>query len=366
MNTMDQQTEIPSTKLLSNEVPPGLSKRSATGHLARWSLILGLCAASALVMAYFLEENSQPGANGMFAQFEKPNPPFEFENLTLPREEVLTGGPPKDGIPAISKPLFIKPSEATFLKPEDRVIGLRLENIERAYPIAILNYHEIVNDKLGNVPVAVSYCPLCDSAVVFDRRLKTGEREFGVSGLLYNSNVLMYDRGGDPESLWSQMMTRGVSGESVDENLKTLPLELTTWKSWKTRYPDTEVLSEKTGHERDYSKSPYDTYFKRPGLMFPVNKIDKRLPVKTPVLGIWTKKTSRAYPLSAFSVDENNLKQTIDGLSFTLQYEKESHTLRVVQADKGIQYAYSLWFAWYAFHPDTDLYSTIPKISNPK
>lgn len=354
---MNNQSEATSAETDEKEMTSKPGKRTVTGHLLRWGIILGLCVASALVLTHFLGQNSPTDSGGAFARFEQPNSPFELQNLTVPREEVLGGGPPKDGIPAISKPRFIQANKATYLKPKDRVIGVQIENIERAYPIAILNYHEVVNDQLGNTPIAVSYCPLCDSAVVFSRKLKTGVREFGVSGLLFNSNVLMYDRGGKPESLWSQMMTQSVSGESVNEALKTLPLELTTWQSWKTRHPKTEVLSTQTGHTRNYARSPYDAYFQGPELMFPVNKTDDRLPPKSPVLGIWTEKSSRAYPLTSFTEDQADLEQTIDGISFTIQYEKESNSLRISQTEGEIQVVYSLWFAWYAFHPETEIYS---------
>ncbi|MBL4885359.1 MAG: DUF3179 domain-containing protein [Planctomycetaceae bacterium] len=354
---MDQPSETNQTKLIENHSSAVPVKRTVATYFLRWGVILTLCAASAFGLTHLLDSNNQTEFNSTTIQAQQPSSPFELQNLTVPRKEVHGGGPPKDGIPAISKPQFISATQATYLKPEDRVIGVHLENISRAYPIAILNYHEIINDKIGKLPIAVSYCPLCDSAVVFDRRLKNGEREFGVSGLLFNSNVLMYDRKGKPESLRSQMMTQAVSGESVNEHLKTLPLELTTWKSWKTRHPKTEVLSNQTGHHRDYSRSPYAGYFQSPKLMFPVDKTDKRLPAKSPVLGIWTSKSSRAYSLASFTEDQTNLKQTIDGIPFTLHYEKESNSLRISQAGPGIQTVYSLWLAWYAFHTDTEIYS---------
>ena len=184
-------------------------------------------------------------------------PSFDLASLIVPANEVHSGGPPKDGIPALTNPRFIAASEATYLRPDERVIGFASGEEARAYPLSILNYHEIVNDRVGDLPVAVTYCPLCDSCAVFDRRTELGEREFGVSGLLYNSNVLMYDRGGQPESLWSQVMTRGISGPAARRPLTALPLELTTWIEWRSRHPETSVLSSETGHRRDYRRSPY-------------------------------------------------------------------------------------------------------------
>jgi hypothetical protein len=108
----------------------------------------------------------------------------------------------------------------------------------------------------NGIPVVVTYCPLCDSSEVFDRRTEIGKREFGVSGLLYNNNVLMYDRGGQPESLWSQVMASGVSGPANTKSLNALPLEVTTWKDWRSRHPDTKVVSIETGHDREYHSRP--------------------------------------------------------------------------------------------------------------
>jgi hypothetical protein len=172
-------------------------------------------------------------------------------------------------------------------------VGVVFGKTAKAYPLKILDYHEAVNDRGGDVPFAVTYCPLCDSAAVFDRRTNDGVIEFGISGLLYNSNVLLYDRRKDgKQSLWSQMMTNSVAGPRVGKSLQTLPLELTTWADWSARHPKTEVLSTETGHHRDYSRSPYASYFGDDRLMFPVKPLDKRLPLKSRVLGVWSNKTA--------------------------------------------------------------------------
>ncbi len=281
---------------------------------------------------------------------------FDLSKVVVDRRELFSGGPPKDGIPALKNPRLIQAAEARFLRPEDRVIGVFIGKEARAYPLAILNYHEIVNDTVGKTPVAVTYCPLCDSAAVFDRRTPLGEREFGVSGLLYNSNVLMFDRGGKPESLWSQVMTEGISGPAASKGLTTLPLELTTWKAWVTRFPGTTVVSAKTGHRRDYSRSPYSDYFEREALMFPAMPSSDKLPAKSRVLGVWTGKSARAYPESAFSRDRPRITEELDGKKLTIEYNPDARSLRVVEADDGIHWMYSLWFAWYAFHPETSVY----------
>lgn len=280
--------------------------------------------------------------------------PFDFTQATVPTNEIRAGGPGKDGIPALSNPQFLPEADADYLQPEERVIGFIGDNDEaRAYPLKILTQHEIVNDRIGDLPLAVTYCPLCDSAAVFDRRTPLGEREFGVSGMLYNSNVLMYDRTEAVESLWSQLQSKGITGPAAKLALKPLPVELTTWQDWRTRYPKTKVLSSDTGHGRDYNRNPYAGYFERPELMFPAKPSSDLLSAKSRVLGIWTKDAARAYPESAFSEKRTRIEEQIDGKKIVIEFDPQARSLRVVQADEGVQWLYSLWFAWYAFHPET-------------
>ena len=281
---------------------------------------------------------------------------FDLNNSIVDRSEILSGGPPKDGIPSLTNPRFSKATDVRYLKPDDRVIGVAIGQDARAYPLAILNYHEIANDKIGETAFAVTYCPLCDSAAVFDRRTSLGVREFGVSGLLHNSNLLMYDRRGKPESLWSQIRAQGISGPAASEKLKLIPFELTTWKQWSTRYPKTLVLSEQTGHKRDYQKHPYVEYFKQERLMFPVKPMDYSRPAKSLVLGVWHGKKSRGYPMSEFSRDRTRIEDEIDGKKLVIEYAPDEKSLRVAEAEDGIQWIYSFWFAWYSAHPDTTVY----------
>lgn len=221
-----------------------------------------------------------------------------------------------------------------------------------------------MNDRLAGIPLAVTYCPLCDSAAVFDRRIGDREVEFGISGLLYNSNVLLYDRGSEgEESLWSQMMAESVTGPHVGNKLRTLPVEVTTWEDWVRRHPGTQVLSTETGHQRDYSRSPYAGYFQSDELMFPAPQ-DGRLPPKARLLGVWTDEAARAYPLAAFESpgDSQELSQEIAGRQFKLAYNLEAESLRIVEADEGVNWMYSLWFAWYAFHRETEVFEASDQI----
>ncbi|MCH8839786.1 MAG: DUF3179 domain-containing protein, partial [Planctomycetes bacterium] len=190
----------------------------------------------------------------------------------------------------------------------------------------------------------------------------------GISGLLFNSNVLLYNRvkQGDrakqgPESLWSQMASAAVTSAKSGQRLKRLPLEVTSWSDWAARHPNTLVLSTETGHPRKYDGRAYQSYFSSPELMFPVEPLDDRLPLKTPVLGVIGESSQRAYALPRFArlkggQFDDDFEDDIDGQRITLHYDPEHKALRVVEAAEGIEWMYSFWFAWSAFYPETDIY----------
>ncbi|NIR48043.1 DUF3179 domain-containing protein, partial [candidate division KSB1 bacterium] len=142
---------------------------------------------------------------------------FDLSGSLIPPDEILAGGPPRDGIPAIDNPKFVSPSEADFLQPEDRVLGIDRNGVAKAYPIKIVNWHEIINDRFGDEAVVVTYCPLCGSGVAFSAEINAKATTFGVSGLLYNNDVLLYDR--RTKSLWSQLMGKAVTGPLKAEEL---------------------------------------------------------------------------------------------------------------------------------------------------
>jgi hypothetical protein len=140
------------------------------------------------------------------------------------------------------------------------------------------------------------------------------------------------------------------------DTLKALPVELTTWGDWLGRYPDTLVLSPQTGHARDYGRDPYAGYFQRPDLMFPARPLSDRLPTKERVLGVWTDGASRAYPVSAFGRGPKRIVEKIGSKRVVIEYVPAAETLRVLEADEGVEWMYSLWFAWHAFRPETEVF----------
>ncbi len=277
---------------------------------------------------------------------------FRLSNLQIPLEEIYDGGPPRDGIPSIDRPIFIAAAANEFLLPEDRVLGVIYNGIAKAYPINILNYHEIVNDQFGTKAVVVTYCPLCASGMAFQAEIDGRARTFGVSGLLYNSDVLLYDR--ETESIWSQIRMQSVAGRSSGQSMEYITTEQTTWADWQERHPETLVLSHETGFVRDYSQTPYWDYEASPTLFFPVSQEDQRLPRKSRVIGVEIDGQFKAYPLSHLGA---TTQDTFAGQELLIQYNSEAETAQVYTAEgTRIASVELFWFAWYAFHPETEVF----------
>jgi hypothetical protein len=183
----------------------------------------------------------------------------DFSKHTIPYSEIFSGGPRKDGIPAIDQPRFVTIVEADkWLSPKEAVIIVEINHQARAYPIQILIWHEIVNDTLGGAPISVTYCPLCNTAIVFERSLEGRTLDFGTTGRLRYSNLLMYDR--QTESWWQQGNGTAVIGELFGKQLKIIPAAIVSWEMFKATFPQGDVLSKETGAIRDYGSNPYVRY----------------------------------------------------------------------------------------------------------
>ena len=280
---------------------------------------------------------------------------FNLAQHKVPLNEIRSGGPSRDGIPAIMNPSFILGKEATFLGKEDRVLGIKGSNESKAYPIKILNWHEIVNDTLEGNPIVITYCPLCGTGIGFERMIQGHPTNFGVSGLLYQSDLLMYDH--KTESLWSQIAMEAVTGPLTGEKLRHVFLEHTTWYDWFQENPDTLVLSKETGHSRDYDRDPYLGYAKRPDLMFSTKYTDSRFHSKEWVVGIEVNGVFKAYPFSLFQATFGSIKDKLNGQTLMIRYDLHSQNASATD-DKGhpVPTVMAYWFAWYAFHPDTLVY----------
>lgn len=310
----------------------------------------------------------------------------------VPLDKIRSGGPPKDGIPSIDDPKFVRATDATFVADKDIVIGLEINGDVRAYPLFILVWHEIVNDKVGDIPVAVTYCPLCYTNQVFERILDGKEVEFGTSGKLYNSNLVMYDRLTD--SYWSQALGQAIKGELAGQKLNIIPFDVITWSDWKNIHPDTLVLTTETGYVRAYSVDPYGDYYTDPQIIFPVDNKDDRMHPKEIILGFHKDGIYKAYkqqdvessivindqvnnePIllaSQFSGNVRAFDRTVgeEVLEFIYKDNKIFDTKTNSEWNyDGVAVSGNLvgtklnrlgfnpgfWFEWVAFHPQTEVY----------
>jgi hypothetical protein len=234
---------------------------------------------------------------GIFLQDDLP--------IRLRPEEIQWGGVLVDGIPALDNPDMVEADKATYMNAENAVFGLFIDGEARAYPLRILDWHEMANDIVGSVPVSLAYCTLCGAAVAYDGRASDGETyTFGSSGFLYRSNKLMYDR--QTNTLWNQLTGEPVLGElaGTDVTLELLPVVLTTWEEWQNQHPDTLVVDIETGYPRDYTPgAAYGNYFADAGTMFPVAQRDDTLPAKAQVYALRLDGQPKAYPIDLLVED---------------------------------------------------------------
>ena len=223
-------------------------------------------------------------------------PRTDFGRRTVEWNEILSGGPPKDGIPAIDRPRFVSPKDArNWLKDREPVIVLRLGAEARAYPLQILMYHEIVNDTVVGTPVAVTFCPLCNAAIAFDRQVGGRELDFGTTGRLRFSDLVMYDR--QTESWWQQFSGEAIVGRYAGEKLRALPAEIAAFGDFAAAYPAGKVLSRETGYNRPYGRNPYAGYDRIDQSPFLFReRVDDRLPPMERVLAVGSRGKVRLYP----------------------------------------------------------------------
>jgi hypothetical protein len=309
-----------------------------------------------------------------------PMDPGELESLAV------SGGPPKNGIPSIDEPSFVGPDDADFLDPGDPVFGVALNGDVKAYPQKILVQHEIVNDRLGDLPVAVTYCPLTGTVQGFER----GDTTFGVSGRLINSNLVMYDRA--TETWWPQILATSIPGPwnsaPGTRSLREFGLAWTTWKHWREVHPDTRVLSTETGFARNYARDPYGEYnppsgyYANENTLFGTLEEDDRFSRKRVFLGARTTDGAVAFdkatlleegivagelsgtPIVAVAdhrLDTGYVYRNPDGRTVTTDgntvlvgespHEPDALPLARINAFDA------MWFAWHGYYPDTNVYA---------
>jgi hypothetical protein len=340
---------------------------------------------------------------GSVSESSRSNPisiPDDSGQWLIPINEVYDGGPGRDGIPSLQNPEFIDAASASsFMSDNDLVLGLKVGNQARAYPHPILNWHEIINDTFSGVVIAVTYCPLTGSGIGWNRLIGDNVTTFGVSGLLYNTNVIPYDR--NTNSNWSQMRNRCVNGQLLGEFPEIIQIVETTWQTWKAMYPSTRIVSTNTGFSRSYTTYPYGDYrTNNRRLIFPVEPEDGRLPFKTRVLGVAAEGLRVAYPINNFSNEIETINQTYGSIqavvigsrllnfavafnrkigNTTLEFSPLQNQLPIIMIDnegtswdvfgngisgprtgsklEPVQNYISYWVAWAGFNSTTTIYS---------
>jgi hypothetical protein len=290
----------------------------------------------------------------------------DFAKRVVPLSEFRSGGPGKDGIPAIDEPRFIPVEEADFLESLEPVIAVEVNGEVRAYPIQILVWHEIVNDVVGGVAVAVTFCPLCHTAIVFDRRVDGATLDFGTTGNLRNADLVMYDR--QTESWWQQFGGRALVGKLAGAELQQLPARIVAWDELQREHPDAKVLSRDTGYDRSYGENPYTGYDDLDNSpFFPVrNSDDHRLSPKERVVFIERSGAAVAVPYQVLR-RRKVVRVEIAGRRLVVRWRagvassldqgsiadgRDVGTAEVREAGRLVAFDEPFWFAVAAFRPD--------------
>ena len=269
-------------------------------------------------------------------------------------DKIRGGGPPKDGIPSIDDPNFVTVAEADeWIQDNELVLGFIHDDVKRVYPLQILVWHEIVNDEINGEPVLITYCPLCGSGIAYERTFDGEAVEFGTSGKLYNSNLVMYDRKTD--TYWSQIDGKAIIGELTGQELVELSIDTVSWREWKKEHPDSEVLSQETGYLRDYGRDPYGTYYEDSLLFFPVENDDTNTGIhpKEVIHGIEIDGVFKAYIEKDLIENGGVIQDTINDVTIVVAKETDGRVTVFDKQGNEIVKERDFWFAWYAFHPDT-------------
>jgi hypothetical protein len=263
------------------------------------------------------------------------------------------GCPARDCISSIDNPQYIAAADATHVADDDIVLALSWNGEHRAYPARILDHHEIVNDVIGGTPLAITWCPLCGSAVGVKRDVAGQITEFGVSGMLYESNLVFYDRATD--TLWDQVSAKGIVGPLTDTPLELVPITMTRWSRWKDAHPDTLVLSTDTGFDEDYSQDYYAKYREEDRLFMPVSASSDAVHAKTVIYGFEVDGKSVAFTENFLEQHPQHEYRMSEG-SFRISIAADGAVQMVDnQSDAKYMPVRLFWFSWFTFHPDTDL-----------
>ena len=279
---------------------------------------------------------------------------FDLDGALIPVGKIKGGGPPRDGIPAIDRPKFVDVAEARKMYSlTSRALVVRHGKEVRVYPVPVLDWHEIVNDQIGGKPIAVTYCPLCGSGIVFESTVKKKPMTFGVSGLLYQSDMLLYDR--ETESLWSQLLMKAVTGKHRGTELVVCPSTNEPVGDVLKRYPKARVLSTNTGYARDYGQYPYGDYRESRRLIFRVDHSDPRVHPKSWSLLVRGEKDAVIAPVEFLDLKKNKLTVEVSGKKLVVVYDVEARRLLCEKDVKCMDCITGFYFALRTFYPDARL-----------
>ncbi len=291
-------------------------------------------------------------------------PRTNFDKRTVEFSEILSGGPPKDGIPPIDNPKFIPVADEAGLTDSDPVVGLTVNGVSKAYPLRVLIWHEIVNDSIGGVPVSVTFCPLCNTAVVYDRRLDGRVLDFGTTGKLRNSDLVMYDR--QTESWWQQFLGPGIIGEMTGKTLKALPARLESWAKFKARAPRGQVLVPTYPGMRNYGRNPYTGYDSLPRPFLYSGAMPKNVAPLSRVISIGDR--SQAWSLDLLrrkkelQLDDGLIIRWTPGQNSALDSSVISEgadvgNVTVQRNGRDVPYYVDFAFAFHAFFPKSKIHA---------
>jgi hypothetical protein len=282
-------------------------------------------------------------------------------------KKIRGGGPSKggigfdQGIPALThnNMKFVSVSEADeWIEDNELVLALIYNGVKKVYPLQILVWHEIANDNVGGKPLIVTYCPLCGSGIAYEPFIEVEGKKmstrFGTSGKLYNSNMVMYDE--ETDTYWQQIDGKAIVGDLVGQELKEVSIDTVVWRDWKKEHPDSLVLSQDTGIDRDYGKDPYGSYYEDSFLIFPVDNTDSAIHPKTIIFGIEVEGEYKAY-IEEDLIEVGVIHDKFDNIDVTVRRDSAGIvTVTNELTGKEIVKERDMWFAWYAFHPKTKVW----------
>lgn len=355
------ETQEPTSKT-THEKPTKLLDLKSGGWVLIGAAILCLAYFSVFVFNAVNRQEQRIGDGNTLESYQ-----FNLINNIIPLDKIIPANMPKDGLEALTNPEMFTPDQVEnfnleergkYLVSHDPVIGIEINGEARAYPLRVLNWHEVINDTLGGTPIAVTFNPLSHSIVAFNRTIEGETLDFGFSGLLYNSHHLIYDRREDSnkESLWCPLMRKGVAGPLSQTRLPTIACTLTHWADWVEEYPDTTTIKPTLEYKKRYQRSPYAKYSEDPDLQFEVSPqppTDDR-PLKSEMVILETARETHTFFYDEILEKVNkagNWQTEINGNSIQFEALNDPTTIKVLQRDdKELPVYYSYWFAWYSIN----------------